>query len=246
MSYITNTTPFNNIEIITTTRQGGFSKAPFNSFNMSYNVGDNPEDVLKNRAQLYEEIHIDPKNVIVPKQLDTDNIFKIDDIIDGREGDAFYTYNKEIALSVIHSNCVPIFIYAKDKNIIGSIHASIKGSMLEITKKFISVLIKKESCDPKNIYAFFGPGVAFSHIIVDEKIIQKAENIGYLNCCKKSSGVLHIDINLMNYLQLVKMGVDQEHIFLSKYDTYENANLFFSSMRNKETGRMLSLIRFKD
>ena len=33
-------------------------------------------------------------------------------------------------------------------------------------------------------------------------------------------------------------------ILLNKYDTYDNANLFFSSMRNNITGRMLSVIQF--
>ena len=41
------------------------------------------------------------------------------------------------------------------------------------------------------------------------------------------------------------MGVPSKNIILNKYDTYENANLFFSSMRNNITGRMISLIKFK-
>jgi YfiH family protein len=245
MSYVINKIPFDEIEILTTTRQGGFSEIPYDSFNMSYGVGDDPKNVLKNRELFIKELGIVPANLIIPKQLDGQNIIKLDSIIDGREGDAFYTYNKDLVLSIIHSNCVPIFLYVPNKGIIAAIHSSIKGSFLEITRQTIKTLIHKENVKPEEIYAFFGPGIAFSHINITEKELKKAENIGYLCCVKVESGIMHLDVNLMNFLQLRKEGVPSDHIILSKYDTYENANLFYSSMRNNPTGRMLSIIRFK-
>lgn len=244
MSYVINKVPFEEIEIITTTRSGGFSEPPFDTFNMAYDVGDNPEHVLKNRNQLFKELNIEAANCIIPNQKNGDSIIKIESIIDGRDGDGFYTYDKNIALSVIHSNCVPIFIYVPSKGLIGALHASTKGTFLEITRKFIKLLKVKEHIDPNDIYAFFGPGISFMHIDATEKDIKRAENMGYLNCCKIVSGNAHLDINLMNYLQLRKEGVPSSHINQSTYDTYDNSNLFFSKSRNNVTGRMISVIRF--
>ena len=135
-------------------------------------------------------------------------------------------------------------VYAKDKEIICSIHASIKGSLLEIVKKAVKTLINKEKVDPKNIYAIYGPGVSFSHVEANEDIFKKVEKLGYTKCLKRSMNTDYIDINLLNYMQLVDAGVPASHILLNKYDTYDNANLFFSSMRNNITGRMLSVIQF--
>lgn len=245
MSYVINNQPFSEIEIITTTRSGGFSETPFDSFNMSYEVGDDPEAVLKNRNLLIKELDIEPSNLIIPNQKNKDNIVKIETIFDGRDTDSLYTYNKDIALSIIHSNCVPIFIYVPSKGLIGAIHCSKSGAFLEITRKFIKHLKVKEHVKPEEIYAFFGPGISFAHIEATPEDIKKAENLGYLSCCKVVTGAAHLDVNLMNYLQLRKEGVPSSHIIQSKYDTYDNSNLFYSSSRNRVTGRMLSVIRFK-
>lgn len=244
MGYILIDNNNQNINILTTTRNDGFSLPPYDAFNMSYDVGDNPENVLKNRNKLTEELKILPYNLIIPKQHHGDKILKITNITDDREADALYTYNKDLALSILHSDCAPIFLYAKDKEIICAIHASIKGTYLEIVKKVINVLVKKEYVDPKNIYAYFGPGVTFSHINATQEMLDKAIKLGYQNALKKSMNQAYVDINFMNFIQLRDMGVPIDNITLSKYDTYDNANLFFSSMRNNITGRMISIIRF--
>jgi YfiH family protein len=233
------------IKAYTSTRQDGFSSLPFDTFNMSYEVGDDPNSVLLNRNKLCEDLKIAPYNLIIPKQNHGDNILKITNITDDREADSLYTSNKDLALSVLHSDCAPIFLYAKDKEIICSIHASIKGSLSAITKKAVETLIYKEKVDPKEIYAFFGPGVGFSHVEANEDIFKKVEKLGYPQCLKRSMKVDYLDVQLLNYMQLVDVGVLPGHIILNKYDTYDNANIFFSSMRNNITGRMLSTIQFK-
>lgn len=246
MGYYKNNTPFDDeIEVLTSTRQDGFSSGPYESFNLSYNVGDDPNLVLQNREKLCKDLNIDPASLIIPEQKNTDIVLKINDIQDNRICDALYTSNKNLVLSIIHSDCAPIFLYAKDKQIIAAIHSAINGSFLQIVKKTVKTLISKEGVDPKSIYVIYGPGVLFSHIIVDEKIRDKAEKLGYLNCIKQTFDNLYLDVNLLNYMQLREMGVPSKNIILNKYDTYENANLFFSSMRNNTTGRMISLIKFK-
>ena len=233
------------IKAYTSTRTDGHSSIPFDNFNMSYDVGDNPNNVLLNRNKLCEDLKIAPYNLIVPKQNHSDKILKINNITDDREADCLYTSNKELTLSVLHSDCAPIFLYAKDKEIICAIHASIKGSILAITKKAVLTLINKEKVDPNEINAFYGPGVVFLHIEANEDVFKKVEKLGYPQCLKRSMGVNFLDVQLLNYMQLVDAGVVPGHIVLNKYDTYDNANLFFSSMRNNVTGRMLSTIQFK-
>ena len=42
----------NNINAFVTTRQGGFSEPPFDSFNLAQHVDDKPEHVKNNRIKL--------------------------------------------------------------------------------------------------------------------------------------------------------------------------------------------------
>ena len=232
------------VKAYTSTRSDGHSSIPFDDFNMSYDVGDDPNNVLLNRNKLCEDLKIEPYNLIIPKQHHSDKILKINSITDDREADCLYTLNKDLTLSVLHSDCAPIFLYAKDKEIICAIHASIKGSLAEITKKAAITLIKKEKVNPEEIYAFFGPGVSFSHVEANEEIFKKVEKLGYTQCLKRSMSTDYLDVTLLNYMQLVDAGIPSGNIILNKYDTYDNANLFFSSMRNNVTGRMLSVISF--
>ena len=41
-----------NVRAFSTTRNAGFSQAPWNSLNLGGNCGDNPQDVMKNRQLL--------------------------------------------------------------------------------------------------------------------------------------------------------------------------------------------------
>ena len=44
----------NNIKAGTSTRISGYSRDPYNESNLTFNVGDNPNDVEKNRAALLD------------------------------------------------------------------------------------------------------------------------------------------------------------------------------------------------
>ena len=43
-----------------TYREGGVSKEPCTSLNLAFHVGDNPDDVVKNRALLASYLHVNP------------------------------------------------------------------------------------------------------------------------------------------------------------------------------------------
>ena len=80
MGYISLETNNLPIKAITTTRQDGFSSIPYDEFNMSYDVGDDPQNVLLNRNKLCEDLKISPYNLIIPKQSHSDKILKITSI----------------------------------------------------------------------------------------------------------------------------------------------------------------------
>ena len=99
MGYISLETLDLPIKVYTSTRQDGFSSIPYDNFNLSYDVGDNPNNVLLNRNKLCEDLKIQPYNLIIPKQKHSDKILKITSVTDDREADCLYTLNKDLTLS---------------------------------------------------------------------------------------------------------------------------------------------------
>lgn len=245
---------FPELEIFTSTRLDGNSKPPFDSFNLSYTVGDDKLSVYRNRQQLMKDFSIKEHHLIVPLEMHEDKIVEVTkadmgkgelDAESGIKCDAIYTKDKDLALGVYHSDCAPIVLYSPKAGIISAIHSGIKGTLKEITKKACSYLIDKQKVDPNDIYAYIGPGVNFSHYIIDDELKNKVKDLGYIRCIKVTDGVTFLDTSLINYMQLRSLGVPSTNIDISPLCTYENANIFFSESRARPTGRMLTVIKFK-
>ena len=72
------------IRRVTTTRAGGVSAPPFDSFNLGDHVGDNPSAVAANRARLAAAIGL-PDRVVWMNQVHGDRV----EVVDGPRDTAF-------------------------------------------------------------------------------------------------------------------------------------------------------------
>lgn len=247
---------FSNIDAFTTTRNDGFSKAPFGSNNMAFHVGDVYEDVCKNRRQMMKDHGIQKERFIVVYQHHSDIIIKVDaghggagtDTFEsGIDADALYTKDKSVALAIFHADCVPVFFYTPKHDIIGIIHAGAPGTLNSITEKSIRTVIEKEGVEPEDLFFHFGPSLCFAHRIIDahkrEEIIHLGDD--FIKGLKETDGKIFLDLPLINYIQLRKIGVPPQNISLSDECTLENTAEFFSAEKEKTTGRMMSVIKFR-
>src|ERR1700679_1336593 len=62
------------IRRVTTTRAGGVSKPPFDTFNLGDHVGDAPAAVAANRARLAAAIGLGPDRVVWMNQVHSDHV----------------------------------------------------------------------------------------------------------------------------------------------------------------------------
>ncbi len=247
---------FSEIEAFTTTRQGGVSLPPFDTFNLAYHVGDNHEDVFKNRQMLYKDFKIKPLHLVCAYQSHGTVVAKVSpkhygwgelQYESGIPADVLYTEEKDVALGIFHADCVPVFLYAKKDGIIGVVHAGQTGTLKGVTAAAIQHLIDFEGVDPKEIYAFLGPSLTFSHNVIDEEMKQQVINLGpeFVYGLKETNGQTFLDVPLLNFLQLRSKGLPAANITISDFCTFENKDLFFSYKRNNLTGRQMSVIKFK-
>ncbi len=217
--------------------------------NMAFQVGNDIDNVNKNRDELSSLLTFDRKNIVFVHQTHSDVIKEVtnkdlgkgmNDFTSGVEADALYTKEKGIALGIFHADCAPIFFIDETIPLVGIIHAGHIGTLKHITYKVLNEVINKEHLNPQNIKVFIGPLRRKESYLVDEL---EEENI-IKNGCKEALSNHHFDLYQSNYLDLLKCGVRKENIIDSKIDTYLDKNCF-SAYKKTPIGRMASLIYLK-
>ncbi len=127
-----------------TTRIGGFSKGPYKSSNLSYDVGDNPKNVKKNREILQKQLNLVHQPIFM-KQIHSPTVRKITKPLDTVVCDSCYTDIPGLPLAVLSADCLPILVSNKNGTKIGVIHAGWRGLNDGIIEKFIKRFTKNPS-----------------------------------------------------------------------------------------------------
>jgi polyphenol oxidase len=240
----------------TTKRQGGVSKAPYDSLNMAFHTGDDLASVQKNRQIFSKTIQVDLDKMIFTNQSHSTILKKVTakdvgkgsyNYEDGVVADALYTTESNILLGIFHADCVPVFIYHPSLPLIAVIHAGTIGSLKGITKLSIDQLVKENNIHPDELIAHLGPSLDFAHHpISDARTIELlTANLDHGAIIKKIGGTSYLDIPLLNYLQLVDAGLKPNHIHVSNLDTFSNPKDYFSFDRDQKTGRHTSFVYLK-
>lgn len=238
----------------TSTRGEGYSSMPFNSLNLAFHVGDDPDKVVQNRFKLFNSVGFTKENTIIVKQFHSDISLEAHnsqagsgfaDFESGLNADALYTSQKGLALGVYHADCVPVFIYVPHLKVTGIIHAGEKGSLSSITAKMISKIKNQYGIKGEDIFAFIGPSLKFGHRQISEKraleILKEHPNFNY--AVKATVPEYFLDLPFLNFMQLVEQGIPSRNIDIFDDCTYENDHDFFSYAREKTTGRLMSFVQ---
>ena len=179
--------------------------------------------------------------VIFPKQVHGDLIWEVgarDAALTGLvEADAVVTAERGLAVAVRTADCVPILLFAPDRQVIAAVHAGWKSTKLEIVRKTVELLRARYQVDTVRLQAVIGPcirpasypvGVEFREYFPQE--------------VTEREGRLCLDVPAANRRQLLAAGVMAEHIADCGADSYADP-LWHSFRRDAgRSGRMLSAI----
>jgi len=229
---------YDNLKFGFSTKIGGVSPPPLN-LNLSYSTGDKPENVKINRRLFFKKLDIDEERVTFQKQVHSSNVrySELPQFIDGC--DAIYTDKKNNFLAVSVADCIPVFLYSPETNVIAGIHAGWKGTSAEIVFSTISKLKQDYHINCKKLLAYIGPGICLDHYEVGNEVAELFNEDE-----KKQYGDKYLlDLKKANFNQLVKSGLSEENIETSELCTYCNPGLFHSYRRDGlKAGRMLGII----
>lgn len=254
------------IKSIYTTRQGGVSKAPFDSFNLATHVGDLLEDVLANRQQLFEQACL-PSEPIWLDQQHTDIAIELDQSDLNTQvshslshtppiADASWTQCPGLVSVVMTADCLPILITNQAGTIVCAIHAGWKGLAKGVVSKTIQSFPAEIQRSPEQLMAWIGPAISAQHFevgqdVYDTFVNQDAANSSYfhakppLEVSLKASRQSVPEKYLADLPGLVKKelnGLGVSHVYGGNLCSFALSEDFFSYRRSGKTGRMASLI----
>jgi YfiH family protein len=222
------------------TRKCGYSKEPYKSLNVSFEVGDHPGIVEQNRDVLCRCIK--GKEFVYATQKHEAQIIilaKNDQVRSNAPfaGDAMITDILSKYLVIQVADCQSLLLYDPARHVVANIHSGWRGSIKNITGKTIKEMEKGFACRPKNIIAGIGPslGPCCAEFVHYKKEIP-------FNLWKYKDKDNYFDFWALSRDQLLDAGLLTKNIYSSNICTKCHTDLFFSFRREGTTGRFAAVI----
>lgn len=242
-----------NVCAFTTTRHGGYSRDNYSELNINPHRGDNPVAVEKNLGIVADELGISPDRIIRQHQVHgvefrriTEATLKLtdDERTDFLEGvDSVGTDMHDVCIGVFTADCIPIIFYDARRNVIAAAHAGWRGTLQRIARTTIRHMAECFGSRPEDLQAVIGPGITLKNFEVGQEVYDQfaAAHFNMEAIARKyptrnpnpndPPEKWHIDLPECNRLQMIAEGVDDNNIFLSGIDTYDQHDDYFSSRR---------------
>ncbi|MCV7353870.1 peptidoglycan editing factor PgeF [Mycolicibacterium fluoranthenivorans] len=223
---------------VTTTRRGGVSRPPYDTFNLGDHVGDAPAAVAANRKRLADTIGAD--GVVWMNQVHSDRVV----VVDGDPGatvddtDALVTTTPRLALAVLSADCVPVLLADARAGVIGAAHAGRVGAQLGIVARTVEKMVAL-GASPDDISVLLGPAVSGRHYEVPAIMADEVEAALPGSRTTTEKGTPGLDIRAGIARQLTTLGITT--IDIDPRCTVEDRALF-SHRRDAPTGRLASLV----
>ena len=227
------------VRALVTTRKGGVSQGLYASFNLADHVGDDPQAVAQNRRLLrerYEELPADP---LWLKQVHGTTCIEVEVSDPGVEADASWAYTPGSVCAVLTADCLPLLLCDKEGSIVSAVHAGWQG----LAKGVIEAAVKTLDASPKNLLAWMGPAIGPRAFEVGADVRDQFlahDRVAAEAFIPTIEGKWLGNLYTLARQRLNALGVTR--IYGGGECTYSDAERFYSFRRDKNTGRMASLI----
>ena len=243
---------FKEIRHFVSNRAGGFSKPPYDSLNLGFHVGDDPDHVRKNRKRLASATGIPWKSLTLARQIHSGNVTVISKELRGKgcghhdeavkDTDAMVTNVPNICLVILVADCVPMLFFDPLKRIIAVAHAGWKGTLQSVALHTVSAMENGFGSSPHNIIVGMGPSIGPCCYEVGPEVITEVKAVfsNYQDYVRHESrdGKGYLDLWKANLDQLLHAGIERKNIEMAMKCTCHNPDVFFSYRHQQgETGR---------
>lgn len=189
------------------------------------------------KQEIQEEIRVD--TLIIPDQTHSSTCIEVteENISKNFYSDALYTQEKNIALFVLASDCVPILLYDPVTKSIGVIHAGRKGLEWRIIWNTVSCMEKAFLSKASDIVAYIWPHISQENYEVsEEQVSMFREQYGkYIRKNTQHEGKYFLDIWTIAVKQIEEIWILASNIERSELCTYKEDELLHSYRRKTHT-----------
>lgn len=233
-----------NVRALATTRLGGVSLPPFDSFNLGDHVSDLPHHVLQNRSKLATQCQLSNNSLQWLNQIHGN--VACEALADGvvRDADASYTQNRNTACVIMTADCLPVLLCDKQGRQIAAVHAGWRGLAAGVIENTLETFP-----NPLEVTAWLGPAIGPSAFEVGQDVVDVFTSLApntLLELTKLAftpvagtEGKWLADLYSLARIRL--QALDVADIYGGEFCTYSDTQ-FYSYRRSGITGRMASLI----
>ena len=220
-----------------TTREGGVSCPPWDSFNLGDHVGDDAAHVAENRARLRVQLPAEPAWL---KQIHGATV--VDVSSDELTADASITRQAGCVCAVLTADCLPVLFCDRAGRVVAAAHAGWRG----LAQGVLEATVAAMQVPPGDVLAWMGAAIGPDAFEVGDDVRQafiKQHPEAAAAFVPHPSGVPGkwlADMYQLARNRLNRVGV--QAIYGGGRCTFNEAGLFYSYRREGVTGRMASLI----
>jgi YfiH family protein len=224
------------VRALATTRTGGVSLPPYDSFNLGDHVGDDPAAVARNREILRAYLPAEPGWL---KQVHGTTVAPVDSPDARVEADAGVAFESAAVCAVLTADCLPVLFCDRRGTRVAAAHAGWRGLAAGVLEACIAAM----RCPSDEILAWLGPAIGPQAFEIGEEVREvfvrdlPAAAAAFVPV---KPGKWLADIYELARLRLARAGVCE--VYGGGFCTYAETGRFYSFRRDKATGRMASLI----
>jgi YfiH family protein len=225
---------------VTTTRAGGVSRPPFDSFNLGDHVGDDPAAVGANRARLAKAIGLGEDGIVWMNQVHGDRVVTVDGPVAGAvdDADGLVTTTRGLALAVVTADCVPVLMSDARAGVVAAVHAGRVGAQKGVVARAVEVMVQ-EGAHVEDVSVLLGPAVSGRNYEVPDAMADEVDAAVPGSRTTTARGTAGLDLRAGIVRQLTELGIVA--VGVDPRCTVDDRELF-SHRRDAPTGRLASLV----
>jgi hypothetical protein len=229
------------VRSLITTRNGGVSAAPFDTMNLSTQVGDDPAAVRANRDALRAALPDEPYWL---SQVHGTRVVEAGAAGPSPEADASVAHGSGRICVMTIADCLPVLLCNRAGTSVAAAHAGWRGLSAGVLENTVTAI----GCDPGQLLAYLGPAIGPQAFEVQADVLEAFTRVDpraaqcFLEKTVPAGTPRKWLANLYGLARqrLARAGVTQ--VYGGGGCTYSEPQRFFSHRRDRRTGRQAALI----
>lgn len=221
-----------------TTRRGGVSRPPFDHFNLSFGVGDDPGAVAENRTLLAARLRL-PAEPLWMRQVHGTRVLEVEVAEPESEGDACIARSFGPPCVVSVADCLPVLLCTGNGVAVAAVHAGWRGLAAGVVENTVAEM----KVPPSEIIAWLGPAIGAAAYEVGPEVRDAFVDRNHEDASAFSSSRpnrWNADLAGLARARLLRCGVGA--VYGGGLCTHSDPRRFYSYRRDERTGRFAALI----